>query len=75
MATGTSRTVTIIRHEFILPTDSSYGAASAELSKVWAWATTSWEEAHPGQTMYDDSIRVRSTDEEVTLFWQEEVVD
>lgn len=74
MATWTGRTVTVRRHEWVVPCYGEGvwdGAASVELEKALAAARQHAETA--GVPLADNTIRVRPGDAEVVVYYVEEV--
>lgn len=74
----TKRTVTTVRHEYVI---DDYGADSVpmgEVSKAYTWAVNEWKEhvrekeGTLSPSPSDDTIRLRVSDGEVILFWEEE---
>jgi len=62
-------TTTTRRHQYTLAMPTN----AAEVNKVLAVATHQWRGAHPGESIFDDSILVISDDEELMFFWEDEV--
>ncbi|MDG9701704.1 hypothetical protein [Streptomyces sp. DH37] len=70
MATFTTRTVTTIRREWIVPAAEPWGAPSAEVVKAWQAAEAAYREAHslPADTpLADNALSLHPTDDAIVI--------
>lgn len=58
---------TVVFHEYLI----DHATNLAEVSKALTWASTDWEDANPGKTRFDDTIKVRGYDDGVLIWWEQ----
>lgn len=67
MADATKRTVTTVRHEYVLPSPTYVG----EMRKAIKWALSDKADGGPEDT-FDDALTVEARDDEVVIWWEED---
>ncbi|GAA2107828.1 hypothetical protein [Streptomyces synnematoformans] len=70
MADYTSRTVTTVRREYIVPAPSPHGAAAAEVDKAWNAAQQEYREKHnvPAETsLHDNALQFFPADDAIVI--------
>lgn len=69
MSTVSKRTVTTIRHEYVVPAPIDRGACVSDVQKAIAWALGDMPES---RRHYDDACRVEARDDEIVVWWPAE---
>lgn len=65
------RTSTTRRHEYVITSPAPH----VEVEKAMSWASADWKRANHGKTMYDNSLNLASRDDEIVVYWEEQVND
>ncbi|MCX5138346.1 hypothetical protein [Streptomyces sp. NBC_00338] len=70
MPSFTSRTITSIRREWIVPAAEPWGATGAEIGKAWSAAEAAYREHYnlpADRALSDDALRFHVTDDTIVI--------